>query len=178
MDARRADRWVSMFIACSVLCLTEAARADEESTEALYARWAAQYDGKSEYPKSDQTAPLFLELLGRKDVDTFFIRGTRAKSPPVRWLSWFALGQLKTDQWFDALTQLAHHSSQSHRLSAVFALAEFREPRCISILLEILQKDNEDTVRRETAGVLRLFPDEKVTTALLETLKNDPPAAG
>jgi hypothetical protein len=179
MGARGANRyWPStMLVVLCALCLTGVARAEDESTEALYTRWAAKCHGRTGSPISDEEAQLFRELLTRKDADTFFVQGIHAKSEAVRWQSRIALAKLKTDLCFQAFAQLAHDPNPSVRMQAVRALEGFREDRCVPILLNVLQKDIDLQIRREVAATLRLFPAEKVKAGLLEALKNDPPVA-
>ena len=124
-----------LLVATGIPCGVGRGAAEEEATDPLYHHWVSQYRPVGPSWKPDENDPMFVELLRRTDADLFFLQGLRAVSDPVRRLSRLALGRLKTDRSFESLVQQTHSKNMFVRESAVETLAEFRQSRCVPILL-------------------------------------------
>lgn len=158
-------------LVCSAICDVLLAEDAEEATANLYAGWVKQYEGSSNQP--NERDPMFLELLVRPDGDLFFLRGLGAVQDPVRRLSRQALARLKTDRAFDTLAKHTKDKDMFVRERAVGALGDFRQDRCVPVLLEVLKTDREPQVRGDAAFALANFRGERVEGALLKALKDD-----
>lgn len=159
---------------CSLIGHVVLAEDAEQKIESVYARWVKQYDRA--FIKPNEQDPLFLDLLGRADGDLFFLRGLGAGPDQVRRLSRLALGRLKTDRSFESLAKQTKDKDMFVRERAVETLGEFRQDRCVPVLLEVLQTDREGQVRRDAAYALANYRGERVEAALLKVLTDDPAA--
>jgi hypothetical protein len=172
----RLDLQLFMLLCLGVsfaVCPDALADEPKEATEDVYVRWITQYEGKS--IRADEQDPVFLDLLERTDGDLFFLRGLRGSSNQVRTLSRIALGRLKTDRSFEKLAPQTKDKDVGVRKIAVQALGEFRQQRCVPILLGVLIADSDRELKSQAANLLANFPEPRIEPALLKALEEGRP---
>jgi hypothetical protein len=137
--------------------------------EQIYKEWVETYKGI----KVDPLNPLYLKLLKLPEGDLFFLKGLHHTKDPIRRLSRRALAQLKTDRSFDAFVLGLRDKNMFVREKCLYVLGDFRQPRCIPIILKMLSKDPEPQIRHNAAYLLRKYKGDKVEAALLKALRDN-----
>lgn len=150
--------------------------ASAEDAEALFSRWTQQFDDKF-FGRPNPEDPLFVALLKQPDADLFLLRGLNHKRDPVRRLSRLGLSRLKTDRSFEALKKGTKDPNMFVREKCIVTLGDFRQRRCVAVLLDVLRNDPHRQPRTRAARALVHYPEDRVESALLKTLKNDPEVA-
>jgi len=139
-------------------------------TRQLFERWSAKFENRRDAKESDEQDPDYLQLCARDDADLIFLENLGHESDPVRRLAHQALADLRTDRSFTALVAQTRDADFFRRERAVRVLIEFRQPRVIPVLLEVLKSDPVPQNRANVAGGLGNYSVAPVIDALRAAL--------
>lgn len=139
----------------------------------IYRDWVVRAVDTGEANLSD---PLYLELLSHPDGDLYFISGLSFRKQTIRRSSAEGLARLRTGRSLGVLLSHLQSKNMFTRERAMNALAKWKQPRCVDIMLGILKDDPDPQMRLGAASHLgeldKLFKDARIEPALLEALKD------
>ena len=135
---------------------------------AVLDQWAGNYGNVGSIDPDD---PHFADILKRPDADLIFLQGLRHFQQPIRRFCRLGLATLKTDRSFDALVGRLDDPNMFVREAAVKVLADFRQPRCIPVLLRVLEEEPKGQIVSHAIRELRHYDDRRVIDALSKILE-------